>query len=128
MSQLSIYDMMKDHKKRMEFRILKVLRVVDGDTVDCHIDLGFDLFIKRRVRLFGINAPESRTLDLEEKQRGLAAKARLKTMLEEGNLGLVSLKKGKFGRTVGLIVKDGDYQHSINQQLVDEGHAAIKIY
>ena len=78
MSQPSIFDMMKDHKKRMEFRILDILRVVDGDTVDCNIDLGFDLCIKRRVRLFGIDAPESRTLDLEEKQRGLAAKARLR--------------------------------------------------
>jgi micrococcal nuclease len=59
----------------------KVVRVVDGDTIDALIDLGFDIHKKIRIRMVGMNAPESRTRDLEEKKRGLAAKARLKEIL-----------------------------------------------
>ena len=62
----------------------KVVRVVDGDTIDALIDLGFDIHKKIRIRMVGMNAPESRTRDLEEKKRGLAAKARLKEILKEG--------------------------------------------
>ena len=60
----------------------KVTRVVDGDTVDALVDLGFDTWKKVRIRMAGINAPESRTRDLEEKKRGLAARARLKVLLK----------------------------------------------
>ena len=60
----------------------EILRIVDGDTVDVRIDLGFNMWHKCRVRLMGINAPESRTRDLEEKERGLAAKERLKNIIE----------------------------------------------
>ena len=61
---------------------IKLDRVVDGDTIDAHIDLGFDVSIKKRIRFAGINTPESRTRDLEEKARGLAAKDRVKQLLE----------------------------------------------
>ena len=64
----------------------KLIRVVDGDTLDAEIDLGFNVFIKERVRLYGIDTWESRTRDLEEKKKGLAAKARLKELIYEKNI------------------------------------------
>ena len=99
-------------------------RVVDGDTVDAFIDLGFDTHVKKRIRLYGMDAWESRTRDKEEKVKGLAAKARLIQILDENNneFILVSHGGGKFGRCVGelFITSDSD---SINNQLVSEGHA-----
>ena len=82
-----------------------VTRVVDGDTIDAIVDLGFSTFKKVRIRMHGINAPESRTRDLEEKKKGLAAKARLVEMLEENKneFILVSHGVGKFGRCLGEI-------------------------
>ena len=99
----------------------KTLRVVDGDTVDAMIDLGFDTWKKVRIRMHGINAPESRTRDLEEKKRGLAAKARLTEILEDADnkFILVSHGVGKFGRCLGDIRID---QKSVNLQLINEGH------
>ena len=101
-------------------------RVVDGDTVDVTIDCGFNMHIKERVRLYGIDTPESRTRDLEEKARGLAAKDRLIEILESfGNKFVIKTsidKKGKFGRLLGeLISKDGE--QNANQMLLEEGHA-----
>ena len=101
-------------------------RVVDGDTVDINLDLGFDVrLVKQRVRLFGLNTPESRTRDLEEKQYGLAAKARLKELLE--NAKTLSLRtridkkaRGKYGRILGTLFAD---EVNINRLLIDEGHA-----
>jgi|TARA_Y100000310_G_scaffold83659_1_gene80314 micrococcal nuclease len=113
----------------------KLVRVVDGDTVDAMIDCGFSVFRKERIRLKGINAPESRTRDKEEKKRGLAAKARLKELIKEGkNEFMVKTsidKKGKYGRLLGelfLILKSNNTIKkanikSYNQTLVDEGHA-----
>ena len=102
----------------------KVTRVVDGDTVDALIDLGFDTHVKKRIRLWGMDAWESRTRDKEEKVKGLAAKARLKEILKETNneFILVSHGVGKFGRCLGelFLTMDSD---SINNQLVSEGHA-----
>ena len=67
------------------------LKIVDGDTIDAEIDLGFDIKVKKRVRFMGINAPESRTRDLEEKAKGLAAKDRVKQLLDGcGNITLKS--------------------------------------
>ena len=102
----------------------KVVRVVDGDTVDTLIDLGFDIRIGQRVRLYGINTPECRTRDKDEKKAGLAAKARLVEMLKENKNKCViktSLdKKGKYGRVLGVLyVNDVD----LNEALVNEGHA-----
>lgn len=100
----------------------KVVRVVDGDTIDALIDLGFDIHKKIRIRMAGINTPESRTRDLEEKKRGLAAKARLKEILKENKNKFIleSQGVGKYGRCIAII-RIGD--KSVNQQLIEEGHA-----
>ena len=102
----------------------KVTRVVDGDTVDALIDLGFDTHVKKRIRLYGMDAWESRTRNKEEKVKGLAAKARLKEILKETNneFILVSYGVGKFGRCLGELFQTAD-SDSINNQLISEGHA-----
>lgn len=99
-------------------------RVVDGDTVDAFIDLGFDTHVKKRIRLYGMDAWESRTRDKEEKVKGLAAKARLIQILDENNneFILVSHGVGKFGRCLGELFLTSD-SDSINNQLISEGHA-----
>jgi micrococcal nuclease len=106
------------------------LKIVDGDTIDAEIDLGFDVKIKKRIRFMGINAPESRTKDLEEKAKGLAAKDRVKQLLEGcENITLKSHGVGKFGRCLGEIFLDKvDGQEkitleSLNELLIKEGHA-----
>jgi micrococcal nuclease len=109
---------------------INLLRVIDGDTIDAEIDLGFDVKIKKRIRFMGMNAPESRTKDLEEKARGLAAKDRVKQLLEGcENIILNSHGVGKFGRCLGEIMLDMvDGQEkltlvSLNELLISEGHA-----
>ena len=104
----------------------KLDRVVDGDTIDVNIDLGFDISVHKRVRLAGINAPESRTRDLEEKKKGLASKARLIELLDKGNLVVESKEIGKYGRVIGdlHIYSDNlDLPININKTLVEEGYA-----
>ena len=106
-----------------EYRV-NILRVVDGDTVDVDIDLGFGVWMhKERVRLYGIDTPESRTRDLEEKKYGLAAKMFLTKWTNSGDLTLKTFKdgKGKYGRILGEIWYGGE--HNINQLLVDNHHA-----
>ena len=98
----------------------KVIRVVDGDTVDALVDLGFSTFKKVRIRMMGINAPESRTRDIEEKAKGLAAKIRLEELLEEEKFVLESHGVGKFGRCLGTLHVD---DVNVNKTLVEEGHA-----
>ena len=102
-----------------------IRRVVDGDTVDVTLDLGFNIMYNSRIRLLGIDTPESRTRDLEEKKRGLAAKDRVKELCPVGSsITLKTTKdgRGKFGRILGEIFVPGAVQ-SINQLLVEEGHA-----
>jgi micrococcal nuclease len=96
-------------------------RIVDGDTFDCCLDLGFDVKLhKQRVRLHGIDTPESRTRDLAEKKLGLAAKERLKELCT-GKFKIKSLGKGKYGRILGIpYTEDGK---DICQMLIKEGHA-----
>ena len=109
---------------------IKLDRVIDGDTVDAYIDLGFDISVKKRIRFMGINTPESRTRDLEEKARGLAAKDRLKAILEGAKeIQLTSHGVGKYGRCLGELevdVIDGK-EHltlvNVNELLIKEGHA-----
>jgi micrococcal nuclease len=98
-------------------------RVVDGDTVDVILDLGFDVKLhKQRVRLAGIDTPESRTRDLAEKKLGLAAKERLKELCV-GTFKIKSLGKGKYGRILGIpYTEDGQ---DICQMLIKEGHAVV---
>ena len=104
----------------------EVLRVVDGDTVDVLIDCGFSTFRKERIRLHGIDAPESRTKDKEEKVRGLAAKARLQELIKNTSKKVVIKtkldKKGKYGRILGVIWDEGK-KKNFNKMLVTEGHA-----
>lgn len=99
-------------------------RVVDGDTIDTLVDLGFDTWKKVRVRFLGINAPESRTRDLEEKKLGLAAKDRVKEILEEnGNKFILkSHGVGKYGRCLGEIFVETLGETSLQKTLINEGH------
>jgi len=109
-------------------------RVVDGDTIDVTIDLGFKVWKKMRVRMEGINTPESRTRDLEEKKRGLAAKDRLKEILLYNNNKCILKVSGvgKYGRALATVLvdslsplngKDGITLIDVNKQLIEEGHA-----
>ena len=108
----------------------KVTRVVDGDTVDVDIDLGFGVWMhKERVRLYGIDTPESRTRDLEEKKYGLIAKEHIKSFMPVGSmqtLVTVKDKAGKFGRILGKFLiydKKTDAQMTINDWMIREHHA-----
>lgn len=109
-------------------------RVVDGDTIDVTIDLGFHTHIRTRVRMEGMNAPESRTRDLEEKERGLAAKARLQEILEynKNHCILRVSGLGKYGRALATVFVNNMSPVSkatsitlidVNKQLIKEGHA-----
>ena len=99
-------------------------RLVDGDTVDAIIDLGFDTWKKTRIRFYGINAPESRTRNLEEKKKGLAAKARLIEILQlnDNKFVLKSHGVGKYGRCLGELYVETLGETSIQQTLINEGH------
>tara|TARA_R100000234_G_C5002641_1_gene181061 strand:- start:1965 stop:2363 length:399 start_codon:yes stop_codon:yes gene_type:complete len=109
----------------------KAVKVVDGDTIDAEIDLGFDIKIKKRIRLAGINAPESRTRNLAEKKMGLASKKRLKEMLEgcANEFELESKELGKYGRVLGrlhistLSGRDTITKVCVNDRLIEEGYA-----
>jgi len=104
----------------------KLVRVVDGDTIDVNIDLGFSVWHKARVRMLGIDTPESRTRNLEEKAMGLAAKARLKELLKGRQVELeCSKSKGKFGRVLAIVwtADKAGSRVNVNDQLCVEGHA-----
>jgi len=102
----------------------EVKRVVDGDTVDVILDLGFDILYKSRVRLYGMDTPESRTRNKYEKARWKMAKAFLEDAINNGNTVVIQTKlkdsRGKFGRVLGDVVVDGV---NINQSMVDNHHA-----
>ena len=102
----------------------KVVKIIDGDTVDVDIDLGFGVWLhKERVRLFGIDTPESRTRDLEEKKYGLLAKDYLRRAANAaGGLNLKSHERGKFGRILGSLYND-ESGKSINEKMVEHHHA-----
>ena len=106
------------------YRIHKVLKIIDGDTIDIILDLGFDILHKSRVRLFGIDTPESRTRDKEEKQRGLISKKYLTEAIKKGNKLTIKTHKGsetgKFGRILGEVFVDGK---NINLQMTKDGYA-----
>ena len=115
----------------------KIVRVVDGDTVDVDIDLGFDVWLKKqRIRLYGVDTPESRTRDLEEKKYGFAAKAFVEKHIPVGSKQILRTKlddaRGKFGRILGEFVKEIDSSTieghttsttTVNQMLIDTHNA-----
>ena len=104
----------------------KIRRVVDGDTVDIDIDLGFGVWLhKERVRIYGIDTPESRTRDKEEKKYGLMAKEFVKQFVKGDSIKLTTQKydaKGKFGRILGDIIVDN---RSLSDTMIQEHHAVI---
>tara|TARA_R100000908_G_C3630687_1_gene71695 strand:+ start:120 stop:545 length:426 start_codon:yes stop_codon:yes gene_type:complete len=106
------------------YRVSKVIKVVDGDTIDVMLDLGFDIMYKSRVRLYGIDTPESRTSDKEEKKYGMLAKKFLKEALTSGTKIAIKTYKGeetgKFGRILGDVFVDGK---SVNMALCKAHHA-----
>ena len=107
-----------------EYRIKKVVKVVDGDTLDLEIDLGFSLTKKERCRVAGIDTPECRTRDREEKQYGMAAKVYMAGMLKNAtNLRVKTEKDGKYGRMLGWIYCDELGEKSLNEEMIDSGFA-----
>ena len=103
----------------------KLDRVVDGDTCDALIDLGFDTYVKKRIRFYGVDTWESRTRNLEEKKKGLAAKAYVEDLLknsDNGKFSIISHGVGKYGRVLGEIFVKG-HDSSVNQLLMENGDA-----
>ena len=109
-----------------EYRIKKVLKVVDGDTIDVDIDLGFNISYTQRVRLAGIDTPESRTKDAREKALGLEVKDKVKKSIDAAKTVVVKTElpdsSEKYGRILGWVYLDGDTR-SLNEQLIEEGYA-----
>ena len=109
-----------------EYRVKKVLKVVDGDTIDVDIDLGFDISYTQRVRLAGIDTPESRTKDVKEKALGLEVKDRLKKAIDAAKDIIIVTEKPdsteKYGRILGWVYLDKAAK-SINELLIEEGYA-----
>lgn len=117
-------------KSCYNFRVIEINRVVDGDTIDVTIDLGFDLYKKERVRVAGVDTPEKRTRDLEEKALGLDATYWMKENLEGAVAGDDDLiirtelvgGMGKYGRLLGWLYI-GDAEVSLNEQMIEQGYA-----
>lgn len=109
-----------------EYRVKKVLKVVDGDTIDVDIDLGFDISFTSRVRLAGIDTPESRTTNKEEKVLGIEVKDRLKHLISTANTVVIRTEKPdsseKYGRILGWLFLDGA-EKSVNEALIADGYA-----
>lgn len=109
-----------------EYRVKKLLNVVDGDTIDVDIDLGFDISLSKRVRLAGIDTPESRTSDKFEKTLGLEAKEYLKKYLKDAEQIVIKTElpdsSEKYGRILGWIYVD-KLEKSINEKMIEDGYA-----
>ena len=109
-----------------EYRVKRVVKVVDGDTIDAEIDLGFNISYTQRVRLAGIDTPESRTKDKEEKVLGLEVKDRLKKLINEASTIVIRTEKPdsseKYGRILGWLFLDGA-ERSVNEGLIADGYA-----
>jgi micrococcal nuclease len=109
-----------------EYRVKKVLKVVDGDTIDVDIDLGFNVSYTQRVRLAGIDTPESRTKDLKEKALGLEVKDYLSGKLKDAKVIVIKTElpdsSEKYGRILGWLYVDGE-KLSVNESMIKEGYA-----
>jgi endonuclease YncB( thermonuclease family) len=119
-----------NRKSCYNFRVVEINRVLDGDTIDVTIDLGFDLYKKERVRVAGVDTPEKRTRDLEEKELGIEATNWLKKALDgaiAGDDDLIIRTEldggvGKYGRLLGWLYI-GDAELSLNELMIEEGYA-----
>ena len=110
-----------------EYKVIEITKVVDGDTVDVLIDLGFGVSYHQRVRLAGIDAPESRTRNLQEKKLGLESKEYLKHRIESCDSVVIRTEKdanGKYGRILGWLFLNGDPE-SINHEMIRAGYAWV---
>jgi len=106
-----------------QYKVKKINRIIDGDTIDLDIDLGFGITLSHRVRLKDINAAETKTLDLEEKAKGLVAKEWLKKELSrEGEWIIETVKEDKYGRILGTLYFVGD-PVTVNERMLNEGIA-----
>jgi micrococcal nuclease len=109
-----------------EYYVRKVDNVVDGDTIDVLIDLGFDILFQSRVRLAGIDTPESRTKDLAEKALGIESKEYLKKYLKDAKSVVIKTEKmdssEKYGRILGWVYVNGDTE-SLNDKMINDGYA-----
>ena len=109
-----------------EYRVKKLINVIDGDTIDVDIDLGFDISLLRRVRMAGIDTPESRTTDKAEKVLGIEAKEYLKKMMKDAKTIAIKTElpdsSEKYGRILGWVYIDGA-DKSINEQMIEDGYA-----
>ena len=109
-----------------EYYVRKVENVVDGDTIDVLIDLGFDILFQSRVRLAGIDTPESRTKDVKEKALGLESKEYLKKHLKDAKSVIIKTEKmdssEKYGRILGWLYVNGDTE-SVNDKMINDGYA-----
>jgi micrococcal nuclease len=109
-----------------EYRVKKLMNVIDGDTIDVDIDLGFDISLARRVRMAGIDTPESRTTDKAEKVLGLESKEYLKKMMKDAKTIVIKTQlpdsSEKYGRILGWVYID-DATKSINEQMIEDGYA-----
>jgi len=109
-----------------EYHVKKVTNVVDGDTIDVEIDLGFDISFSSRVRLAGIDTPESRTTDKAEKVLGLEAKEYIKSKIKDAKEVVIKTEKmdssEKYGRILGWLFLDGS-KVSVNEQMIADGYA-----
>ena len=108
------------------YRVKSIVKIIDGDTFDCIMDLGFDVLLEARVRMYGIDTPESRTRDLEEKKFGLLAKDWLIEHLNDDIVISTELdnEKGKFGRVLGTVWAEGT---NINEKMIEE-HMAVRYH
>ena len=108
-----------------EYKIKTIEHIVDGDTFDCTVDLGFNISHKIRVRMYGINTPESRTRDLEEKAKGLESKKYFTEVITEwldDDLFVKTKEKGKYGRYLGIVYSPA-HSTSVNDLMIEEGYA-----
>ena len=121
--------MAKKTGKKLDFREYEceLVRVVDGDTIDCWIDLGFKTRLKKRIRYMGIDTWESRTRDLEEKAKGLLAKARNTELLEQGIFKLKSFGTGKYGRVLGEVYVSPEFVGDIITEQVELEGSSIDL-
>jgi micrococcal nuclease len=108
------------------YRIKEIHKIVDGDTIDASIDLGFDISLEKRIRLAGVDTPESRTTNLKEKAMGLESKEWLKKKLEGAKDIIIKTdlpdSTEKYGRIIGHLFINGQ-ETSLNNQMIDEGYA-----